>query len=220
MLSPVSALYALVIGYLLGSIPFGLLLTRIKGLGDIRHVGSGNIGATNVSRLGGKGLGILTLLLDAGKGALAVFLLKILAPEATAVAAFAAVLGHVFPAWLGFKGGKGIAPLLGAFLVLSPTVAMYAVGVFGCVLLLTRYVSVASIVGVASFPLIAALLQKSDMILLGVIMAGLVVFTHRQNIQRLLMKKEPKLGEKLISSPRPAGKRSAVKKKGKRHVRR
>src|ERR1700678_3131869 len=145
------------VAYLLGSIPVGYLLVRIFLKQDVRSVGSGNIGATNVLRSGGKGLGAATFLGDMLKGCYAVLIGVLLAPDAAvrnmqALAALSAVLGHVFPIWLRFKGGKGVATGFGVFLVAAPTSALAAIAVFAVVLLLTRYVSLASILGAASFP--------------------------------------------------------------------
>src|ERR1035438_916286 len=144
------------IAYLLGSIPFGYLLVRIFRKEDIREQGSGNIGATNVARSGAKGLGLATLLLDLGKAYAAVMIAKHLAPgmyDVAVAAAVAAVLGHVFPVWLGFRGGKGVASALGVFLALTWPSAAAVLLVFVVVFALTRYVSLASIVGSAMFPL-------------------------------------------------------------------
>src|SRR5580704_14499969 len=151
-------LLILAIAYLLGSIPFGYLLVRIFRKQDIRTTGSGNIGATNVARSGAKGLGILTLLLDCGKAYLAVKIAQHLAPGnygLAVAAAVAAILGHVFPIWLGFRGGKGVATALGVFLALNWPSALCTLAVFVVVFLLTRYVSLASIIAAATFPIFA-----------------------------------------------------------------
>src|SRR5579859_238142 len=153
-----------VISYLLGSIPTGYLLVKLFRHEDIRSVGSGNIGATNVLRSGGKGLGAATFLLDTLKGAAAVLLGSFLAShllpsmpfrDAQAIAAVSAVLGHMFPAWLHFRGGKGVATGFGVFLVAAPLAALASIGLFALILILTRYVSLASILGAASFPIFA-----------------------------------------------------------------
>ena len=195
------------LGYLLGSIPFGLLLTRAAGLGDIRAIGSGNIGATNVLRAGSKGLGAATFLLDVLKGASAVWMgallstaLAIPAPQRDieGLAALCAVLGHMFPVWLGFWGGKGVATGFGVFLVAAPIAALAAIAVFAVVLALSRYVSLASILGAASFPAFAWFLEPNSRsvfffcVMVGV--AALVIFKHRQNIRRLAAGTEPRLG--------------------------
>src|ERR1700744_1415175 len=149
-------LLTLAIASLLGSIPFGFLLVKIFRHQDIRATGSGNIGATNVARSGAKGLGIATLLLDMAKAYVAVKIAQHLAPgnyDLAVVAAVAAILGHVFPIWLGFRGGKGVASALGVFLALTPISAACTFAVFLVIVLITRYVSLASIVGSATFPL-------------------------------------------------------------------
>ena len=197
----------LVIAYLLGSIPFGYLLVRVFRKQDIRSVGSGNIGATNVLRSGAKGLGIATLVLDCLKGAIAVLLAFQVArhgglsrPSAfdlASAAALAAVLGHVFPIWLAFRGGKGVATALGVFLVLSPPVVGCAVVLFLLVLLLTRYVSLASIVAAAAVPILAALLVNARSPLLISAFLGiplLVIVKHHANIRRLLSGTESRFG--------------------------
>ena len=192
--------------YLLGSIPFGYLLVRFFRKEDIRTTGSGNIGATNVARSGAKGLGVLTLLLDLGKGLLAVLIARHFAPgipkspsDLAVGAAVAAVLGHVFPVWLGFKGGKGVATALGVFLALLPGVALAAVLVFGAVVALTRIVSLASLVAAAALPIFAILLSpdRSPIYLGGMVfIALLVIVKHRANIQRLLSGTEARFGSK------------------------
>src|SRR5579863_5728985 len=168
---PLASLFIVAGAYLLGSIPTGLLLMRIFRKQDIRSVGSGNIGATNVLRSGGTALGVATFLLDVLKGAAAVYfgglLGTLLVPSASlrsmqALAALCAVLGHVFPVWLGFRGGKGVATGFGVFLVAAPWAALAAIGVFFVILLVTRYVSLASILGAASFPLFAWFLVRGD----------------------------------------------------------
>src|SRR3954463_6234735 len=168
------------IAYLLGSIPFGYLLVRIFRGEDIRHTGSGNIGATNVARSGAKGLGIATLVLDAVKGALAVWLAALIAASKynlcgdfiqnpcapalrlMALAALCAVLGHVFPVWLRFKGGKGVATALGVFCVLFPKAILVALAIFILVVAITRYVSLGSILGAIAFPVVAYFMQNAD----------------------------------------------------------
>jgi len=193
--------------YLLGSIPVGYLLVRLFRHQDIRAVGSGNIGATNVLRSGGKLLGALTFLLDVLKGSAAVYLgavLGVLLIPSTpvrnmqALAAFSAVLGHVFPVWLKFKGGKGVATGFGVFLVAAPTSALAAIAVFSLVLLLTRYVSLASILGAASFPLFAYFLVNGDrppfFIAVQFAVSFLIIAKHHQNIRRLRSGRESRFG--------------------------
>jgi glycerol-3-phosphate acyltransferase PlsY len=185
--------------YLLGSCPTGYLLIRIFRHQDIRSTGSGNIGATNVLRSGGKGLGAATFLLDTLKGCAAVYLGAVLgvllAPNTPvrnmqALAALCAVLGHMFPVWLGFKGGKGVATGFGVFLVAAPWAALAAIAIFSLVLALSRYVSLASIVASASFPVFAWLLVKGErpwfFIAVQCAVALLIIVKHHQNIRRLL----------------------------------
>jgi glycerol-3-phosphate acyltransferase PlsY len=195
--------------YLLGSIPSGYLLVRLFRHQDIRSVGSGNIGATNVLRSGGKSLGAATFLVDLLKGASAVwlgaFLAVLLLPHTPvrnieALAALSAVLGHMFPVWLGFRGGKGVATGFGVFLVVAPWAALAAFLVFALVLALSRYVSLASIVGAASFPIFAWFLVTGDrppfFIAVQVAVAVLIIAKHHQNIRRLLAGAESRLGAK------------------------
>lgn len=205
------ALTVLGTAYLLGSIPFGYLLVRFVRKEDIRAVGSGNIGATNVARSGAKGLGILTLALDLSKGLIAVMIAKHVTPnfgsapsDLAVAAAVAAVVGHVFPVWLRFRGGKGVATALGVFLALTPTVALATVVVFALLVATTRIVSLASIGAAAIIPLFAMLLvpDRSPVYLGGVVsVALLVIVKHRANIERLLNHTEPKFGSKGSSSP-------------------
>ncbi|MBO0912348.1 MAG: glycerol-3-phosphate 1-O-acyltransferase PlsY [Acidobacteria bacterium] len=185
------------IGYLLGSIPFGYLLVRWFHGADVRATGSGNIGATNVARRS-PGLGVVTLLFDSLKGALAVWLARAFFPAdrtAAFLAAFAAIAGHVFPVWLRFRGGKGVATGLGSFLLLAPKSLLVAIGIFIALVLAFRYVSLGSIVSAGSFPLVAFLLGEErrprPLVLLscGVL---LIIVKHRANIRRLLSGGEPK----------------------------
>ena len=195
MLLPLLA--AAVGGYLLGSVPFGLVLTRLAGLGDIRNVGSGNIGATNVLRTGNKKLAAATLLLDGGKGAAAVLLAGALAGEPAAlVAAGGAMLGHSFPVWLGFKGGKGVATAIGILLA-----AAWPVGVAACLTwLLVAYVfrlsSLAALVAIGVSPLYALGLSGGTLALAVAFIAVLVFVRHEANIRRLLKGEEPNIGAK------------------------
>ena len=188
--------------YLLGSVPFGYLLVRFFRKEDIRSVGSGNIGATNVARSGAKGLGILTLVLDALKGTAAVLLAKHLFPNTLDIAALAAVfaiLGHVFPVWLGFKGGKGVATALGVYLALSWPTAIASLAVFIIVLLLTKYVSLASIVGAAVLPnfFLLFVADRSPIVIASVLFISLlVILKHHMNIARLKSGTESKFGSK------------------------
>jgi acyl phosphate:glycerol-3-phosphate acyltransferase len=194
-------LFSAVAGYLLGSIPFGYLLVRTFYGKDVRTTGSGNIGATNVARTS-PSLGLITLALDMLKGAAAVVLVRTLIPQdgtAAFAAAFAAICGHVFPVWLGFRGGKGVATAVGAFLLLAPRAILVATAVFLTVALAFRFVSLASIVAAACLPLSAYLLvRNADAGELALISAGslLVIFKHHQNIRRLMAGTEPRFGKK------------------------
>jgi len=201
----------LAIAYLLGSIPFGYLLVRIFRKEDIRATGSGNIGATNVVRSGAKGLGILTLLLDLLKAFAAVWIAKHFAPgtpgfpsDLAVLAGVAAVLGHIFPVWLRFKGGKGVASALGVFIAIAPLAALCAVGVFIVVFAITRYVSLASILAAALMPLFCLLWMpdRSPVFVGGVIFLSLLVIAkHRANISRLMQGKESRFGSKKSLPP-------------------
>ena len=209
-----ASLLIVVAAYLLGSIPTGYLIFRLFRKEDIRQSGSGNIGATIVLRSGGKGLGAATFLLDMLKGCSAVWLGALIAvmvaadhgsllPQASlrnlmALAALCAVLGHLFPVWLGFHGGKGVATGFGVFLVAAPWAALAAISVFFLVLLLSRYVSLASVLGAASFPVFAWFLVHGDrppfFIAVQIAVALLIIAKHHQNIRRLLAGTESRLG--------------------------
>ncbi|MES2442181.1 MAG: glycerol-3-phosphate 1-O-acyltransferase PlsY [Pseudomonadota bacterium] len=185
---------ALLLGYLLGSIPFGVLLTRAGGAGDLRVIGSGNIGATNVLRTGRKGLAAATLLLDLGKGAAAVLLADALFPGTAMLGGLAAFVGHCYPAWLKFKGGKGVATLLGVVLALSwPSGLVYA-GVWLGLFAALRYSSLAGMTAAISAPVSAAFFDRSELVLMLLGLALIVVWKHRENIDRLLSGTEPKVG--------------------------
>lgn len=181
----VELLLALGIGYLLGSIPFGLLLMRVAGMGDVRDVGSGNIGATNVLRAGGKGLAAATLVLDALKGAAAVLIARELWPGSEPFAAAGALIGHLYPVWLKLRGGKGVATLLGILIPLFPIGAAIYAGVWVLALLVTRISSVAGMVAAISAPASAALFGGDRIFPMLVAFALLVVWRHRDNIVRL-----------------------------------
>ncbi|PCD01905.1 acyl-phosphate glycerol 3-phosphate acyltransferase [Sphingomonas spermidinifaciens] len=185
---------ALLIGYLLGSIPFGVILTRAAGAGDLRQIGSGNIGATNVLRTGRKGLAAATLLLDALKGAAAVWIVVAVWPGLAPVAGAAAFLGHCYPVWLRFRGGKGVATLMGIALALSPPVgAVYAVVWLG-LLALVRISSVAGMSAAISAPVAAAWFGRFDIVLVLLALALIVLWKHRENIDRLASGTEPRIG--------------------------
>lgn len=184
----------LLLGYALGSIPFGLLVTRMTGAGDLRSIGSGNIGATNVLRTGRKGLAATTLLLDLLKGLAAVLLAERLLPGAAPAAAFGAFLGHCFPVWLGFRGGKGVATTAGvAFGLAWPVGAVYAL-VWLVLLGTTRISSVAGMTAAIVAPIAAILFQRLEAAAVLALIAAFVLFQHRQNIARLRAGTEPRIG--------------------------
>ncbi|MBW8783900.1 MAG: glycerol-3-phosphate 1-O-acyltransferase PlsY [Novosphingobium sp.] len=190
-----SAVAALALGYLLGSIPFGLLLTRLTGAGDLRAIGSGNIGATNVLRTGRKGLAAATLLLDLAKGVAAVLVVRQLWPGSEALAALGAVLGHCFPVWLRFKGGKGVATLMGVALGLAwPIGLVYAVVWLG-LLAATRTSSLAGMTAAVGAPLAALATGNARYAPVLAALALLVVWLHRANIARLRAGTEPRVGK-------------------------
>lgn len=188
---------ALVLGYVLGSIPFGLLLTHAAGLGDIRQIGSGNIGATNVLRTGNKGLAAATLLLDAAKGAIAVLIARYFLGETAAMlAGLAAFLGHVFPVWLGFKGGKGVATYLGVLLALAWQLAAVFAVLWLSIAALMRISSLAAIVATMAVPIVAWIWGDTDLAVIVTLMSGIILFKHRANIERLMAGEEPRIGSK------------------------
>ncbi|MDX1483808.1 MAG: glycerol-3-phosphate 1-O-acyltransferase PlsY [Alphaproteobacteria bacterium] len=180
-------------GYLLGSVPFALLLTRSMGLGDIRKVGSGNVGATNVLRTGAKGVAAATLLLDAGKGALAVLLAATWSAEAQLLAGAGAVVGHVFPVWLRFRGGKGVATTLGVMLAVSWPTGLGMIGAWLATALVLRYSSLAAIVAMAAAPLFAWWLADLGTALLALCLGVLVIVMHHENIRRLMAGEESRI---------------------------
>jgi glycerol-3-phosphate acyltransferase PlsY len=185
---------AFLVGYGLGSIPFGLILTRFAGAGDIRAIGSGNIGATNVLRTGRKGLALATLLLDLAKGGLPTALgYAWFGPDVAVLAGAGAILGHCFPAWLGFKGGKGVATAAGVVLGLTPAVFLLILVGFVVVVWLTRWVSLGSVTAALLAPLLAWLLGHVQAAELYILVAALVVLKHRENIGRLLRGQESRV---------------------------
>ena len=186
-------------GYLLGSIPFGVILTRAAGAGDVRNIGSGNIGATNVLRTGRKDLAIATLLLDAGKGAAALLLARYFFPGVPAVAAVAggaAFLGHLFPVWLGFKGGKGVATTLGVCLALGWALGLAYAAVWLIVMAATRISSLGGMSAAVAAPIAAAATGRETLVPVLVGIALIVLYLHRENIARLRAGAEPKVGGK------------------------
>jgi glycerol-3-phosphate acyltransferase PlsY len=187
-------LFALGVGYLLGSIPFGLLLTRLSGRGDLRDIGSGNIGATNLHRTGSKGLAAATLLLDAAKGAAAVLIAQAMWPEGTFHAAAGAMIGHLYPLWLKFRGGKGVATLLGVIAPLYwPAAVVYALVWIGLLLLL-RISSVAGMAAAASASVTVAVAGERALVPIFLAFAILVIWKHRENLVRLKAGTEPRIG--------------------------
>lgn len=185
-----------VVAYLLGSIPFGYLIVRRKMGADIRQTGSGGTGATNVSRRAGKAAGVLTLLLDAAKGSATVLIARAVAGDdwVIAAAAIAALVGHMFPVWLGFRGGKGVATGVGIFLVLAPIALLCAGVIFVAIVALTRYVSLGSIIAAILIPVFVWLLNDLRPLLIAAIVgAALIVFAHRGNIQRLVSGTESRI---------------------------
>lgn len=184
---------ATIIGYLLGSIPWGLLLTRLAGLGDIRRIGSGNIGATNVLRTGSKSLAAATLVLDLLKGLAAVLIGRLWGPNAVLAAAGAVVLGHMFPVWLGFRGGKGVATALGVLFALAWPVALAAIGLWLLIAILFRYSSLAALVATVGAAAISGIVVERNQALLIAAIAVLVIIRHHENIRRLLSGTESRI---------------------------
>jgi glycerol-3-phosphate acyltransferase PlsY len=205
---------ALVLGYLLGSIPFGLLLTRLAGLGDVRRIGSGNIGATNVLRTGRKGLALATLLLDGGKGAAALLIgFRLYGPDIAVLAATGAILGHIVPIWLRFRGGKGVATALGILLAGAWPIGALACLTWLLVAFLFRYSSLAALVSITLAPILARLftwwhlpglgspLTYSHLAELALLVAVLVWIRHAGNVGRLLSGTETRIGAKKAETP-------------------
>jgi acyl phosphate:glycerol-3-phosphate acyltransferase len=196
------ALLALAFGYLLGSIPFGLILTKAAGLGDVRSIGSGNIGATNVLRTGNKKLAALTLVLDALKGTAAVLIAHYigaqhgLAIQSSLLAGLGAFLGHLFPVWLGFKGGKGVATYIGVLLGAYWPAALLFCAVWLLSAFLTRYSSLSALLASVVTPVAAGLMGEQTLAFVAAPMTALLLWKHRANIQRLLRGEEPKIGAK------------------------
>ncbi len=187
---------ALVLGYLIGSVPFGLLLTRAAGLGDIRRIGSGSIGATNVLRTGRKGLAGATLLLDMGKGVVAVLLAgRLLGPTPALAGGFGALVGHVAPAWLGFRGGKGVATGLGVLLAAAWPIGLLTGLVWLIVARVGRISSVASLSSFVAAPVLASLFREWPVAWLALLLAAVIFLRHRDNIRRLLGGTEPRIGD-------------------------
>jgi glycerol-3-phosphate acyltransferase PlsY len=188
-------LVALALPYLLGSIPFGLLLTRAAGLGDIRRIGSGNIGATNVLRTGNKALAAATLVLDGLKGAAAIWLVRALVGPDDLVAGVAVVLGHLFPVWLGFRGGKGVATGLGVYLAAMPVVGVVCCAVWLLAARVTRISSLGALAAFGFAPLLALPFGGLEGVLLALLIGMLVSWRHEANIKRLMAGTEPRIGQ-------------------------
>lgn len=183
------------LGYLLGSVPFGVLLTRALGLGDLRSIGSGNIGATNVLRTGNKGAALATLLLDGGKGAAAVLLARWLGGESAAlVAGGAAFLGHLYPVWLGLRGGKGVATFLGTVIALAWPLGLGLCAIWLLTAALSRISSLSALVAAASAPVLALAMGQSGLAAVTLFMAALIFLRHHENIARLRAGTEPRIG--------------------------
>ncbi|WP_428414367.1 glycerol-3-phosphate 1-O-acyltransferase PlsY [Pararhizobium sp.] len=187
---------AVIFGYLLGSIPFGLILTRMAGLGDVRKIGSGNIGATNVLRTGNKKLAAATLLLDALKGTAAAAIASRCGIEAGIAAGFAAFIGHLYPVWLGFKGGKGIATYIGVLLGLAPVMVLLFAAIWLAMAKITRYSSLSALVATLIVPVVLLATGYGKIGLLFVVMSVITWIKHRANIQRLLAGTESRIGQK------------------------
>jgi glycerol-3-phosphate acyltransferase PlsY len=187
---------ALIFGYLMGSIPFGVILTRMAGLGDIRKVGSGNIGATNVLRTGRKGLAIATLLGDALKGTAAVLIAAQWGEQSATLAALGAFLGHLYPVWLKFKGGKGVATFIGILIGLNWIAALIFAAIWLGVAFATRYSSLSALVASAAAPIVLWLLGAPTVAAIAVILVALLWWKHSENISRLLAGTEGKIGQK------------------------
>lgn len=195
--APLVLLLWAVVGYLLGSIPFGMILSKLMNLGDLRSIGSGNIGATNVLRTGNKKAAFATLILDGGKGAVAVLLARELAGDSAAqVAAFASFLGHCFPIYIGFKGGKGVATFIGIALAIAWPVGLLVCLTWLVVAVVTRYSSLSALAAATLAPFFAYFLGFGQLVLLFILLALVIYVRHKTNIERLLSGQESKIGSK------------------------
>ncbi|KEO52774.1 glycerol-3-phosphate 1-O-acyltransferase PlsY [Thioclava pacifica] len=185
------------LGYLLGSVPFGLVITKLFGLGDLRKIGSGNIGATNVLRTGNKPAALATLLLDSGKGAIAVLIARYTLGETAAqIAGAAAFIGHIYPVWLRFQGGKGVATFLGTMIALAWPVGLASCAVWLATAVVTRISSLSALVAAAATVPLAYFLDHRDLMMLAAGLSVLIFWRHRSNIARLAMGTEPRIGKK------------------------
>ncbi|MAZ20830.1 glycerol-3-phosphate 1-O-acyltransferase PlsY [Roseovarius sp.] len=195
--APLMLLLWAVLGYLLGSIPFGIVITRAMGLGNLREIGSGNIGTTNVLRTGSKGAALATLVLDGAKGAVAALLARAMAGEdAAQIAGLMAFAGHCFPVWLGFRGGKGVATFLGLLLALAWPVGIAACATWLVTALIARISSLSALMAAALAPVWIVLLGHGEMLILSLILGGIIFWRHKDNIARLRAGTEPKIGKK------------------------
>lgn len=193
--APLALALVAVLSYLLGSVPFGIVITRALGLGDLRQIGSGNIGATNVLRTGNKGAALATLILDAAKGGVAVLIARAaLGPDAAQVAALCSFLGHLFPVWLGFRGGKGVATFLGTLLALAWPVGLAACATWAVTAAISRISSLSALVAAASASIWLFVFGQGQMLLLVIVLTVLVYARHAANIARLRAGTEPKIG--------------------------
>jgi glycerol-3-phosphate acyltransferase PlsY len=196
-LGPANVAIVLLLGYLLGSIPFGLLLTKMAGLGDLRSIGSGNIGATNVLRTGNKKLAAATLLLDALKATAAALIAQaVFGHNAGLLAGFAAFIGHLFPVWLGFKGGKGVATYIGTLLGVAPLMVLVFAVVWLSVAFITRYSSLSALVATLVIPVVLWILGVEEAALVTAVMTVITYWRHKANIERLISGTEGKIGQK------------------------
>jgi len=193
--SPALLLVVALLGYLLGSVPFGVVITRAMGLGDLRQIGSGNIGATNVLRTGSKGAAAATVILDAAKGGVAVLIARrLIGEDAAQIAALFAFLGHLYPVWLGFRGGKGVSTFFGTLLVLAWPVGLAACATWAVTAAVSRISSLSGLVAAALSPVWVLVLGQSQMLLLVVLLAALIFWRHAANIARLRAGTEPRIG--------------------------
>ncbi len=196
-----NAVLAVTLGYLVGSIPFAYLLSRRHGI-DLRRAGSGNVGASNVLRTTGVGAAVMAMMLDGVKGTLAVLLAQLLSanPLASVAAAFASILGHVYPVWLRFRGGKGVATAAGAFALLAPEAMGIAAAVFLIAVILTRFISVGSIAGALTLAIVAAITDVPGVVAIGATASTLIiVYRHRGNLTRLVAGTERRIGQRVLN---------------------